>query len=63
MDGLPSAVEEGKLGEMVQSSKVAMVKEVRILLDLRASNGLHLRQGNLSYVDLKRLVEKLEVLC
>ena len=27
------------------------------------NNGLHLRQGNLSYGQLKRLVEKLEDLC
>ena len=39
------------------------VTEVRILLDLRVSNGLHLRQRNLSYGQLKRLVEKLEGLC
>ncbi len=36
---------------------------LRILLDLRISNGLHIRQGNLSYDGLKRLVENLEVLC
>ena len=33
------------------------------MLDLRVSNGLHLRQRNLSYGQLKRLVEKLEGLC
>lgn len=37
--------------------------EVRILLDLHMSNGMHIRQGNLSYDKLRRLVEKLEVLC
>lgn len=37
--------------------------EVSILVDLRVSNGLHLRQGNLSYGQLKSLVEKLEGLC
>ncbi len=36
---------------------------VRILLDLRMSNGMHIRQGNLSYDKLRRLVEKLEALC
>lgn len=37
--------------------------EVRILVDLRVSNGLRLRQGNLSYGQLRSLVEKLEGLC
>ena len=36
---------------------------IRILVELRMSNGLHLSQKNLSYQDLSRLVEKLEVLC
>ncbi len=38
-------------------------ESVRILMDLHVSNGLHVRQGNLSYDGLKRLVENLEVLC
>ena len=37
--------------------------ELRILVDLRMSNGVHLSQKNLSYEGLKSLVEKLEVLC
>ena len=60
VDGRPSAVEEEKSEAPVLPSKEVPVKEVRILLDLRVSNGLHLRQGNLSYAALKRLVEKLE---
>ena len=36
---------------------------VRIRVDLRISNGLHLSQKNLSYQDLVRMVEKLEGLC
>ncbi len=63
VDGRPSAVGAEKPAEAVSASKEVPVKDVCILLDLRASNGLHLRQGNLSYGDLKRLVEKLEVLC
>ena len=53
----------GKPAEAVPPSKETVVKHVRILLDLRTSNGLHLRQGNLSYGELKRLVGKLEGLC
>lgn len=35
----------------------------RILVEIRMSNGLHIRQGNLSYESLRSLVENLEVLC
>ena len=63
VDGRPSAVEKEKPTESVSPSGNAPAKEVRILLELRTSNGLHLRQGNLSYGELKRLVEKLEGLC
>ena len=38
-------------------------KIVRILVDIRMSNGVHISQKNLSYEGLKSLVEKLEVLC
>ena len=36
--------------------------ELRIFVDLRLSNGVHISQKNLSYEGLKNLVEKLEVL-
>ena len=49
VDGRPSAVEEEEPTEAVSASKKTAVKDVRILLDLRMSNGLHLRQGNLSH--------------
>ena len=34
---------------------------VRIWIDIRISNGLHLSQKNLSYQDLVRMIEKLRV--
>ncbi len=37
--------------------------ELRILVDIRMSNGVYLSQKNLSYEGLKSLVEKLEGLC
>lgn len=37
--------------------------ELRILVDIRMSNGVHISQKNLSYAGLKSLVEKLEGLC
>lgn len=36
---------------------------LRILVDIRMSNGVHLSQKNLSYEGLKNLVGKLEGLC
>jgi hypothetical protein len=36
---------------------------IRILVDIRMSNGIHISQKNLSYQSLKSLVEKLEGLC
>lgn len=37
--------------------------ETRIMIDIRVSNGLHIRQKNLSYRKLRDMVEKLEDLC
>lgn len=37
--------------------------ELRIHVDIRMSNGVHISQKNLSYAGLKSLLEKLEVLC
>ena len=36
---------------------------VRILMEIRMSNGLHISQKNLNYQELVKLVEKLEGLC
>ena len=36
---------------------------VRVWIDIRISNGMHLSQKNLSYQDLVRMIEKLEGLC
>ena len=49
----------------VQSDSIqpASPSPVRIMIELRMSNGLHLSQRNLNYQDLVRLVEKLEGLC
>ncbi len=58
--------EEVVTNERVSSNNEAtdsVHKDLRILIDLRISNGMHIRQGNLSYEGLRRLVENLEVLC
>ena len=36
---------------------------LRILVEVRMTNGLRISQRNLSYQELKQLIEKLEVLC
>ena len=66
VDGLPiSAQEEPKQESPSQepSSTATKPSGVRILVELRMTNGLHISQKNLSYQELKRLIEKLEGLC
>ena len=38
-------------------------RHLRILLDLRMSNGMQIRRGGMSFEELKKLVSNLEVLC
>ncbi|WP_418213095.1 hypothetical protein [Bacteroides difficilis] len=60
MQELPSPLPEGTLEvDTLLSSSTGL----RILVDIRMSNGVHISQKNLSYAGLKSLVEKLEVLC
>lgn len=54
VSGRPSPQETEKSKVTVPQQKEEVLPKVRILVDLRMSNGLHLRQGNLSYSDLKR---------
>lgn len=67
VDGKPSSSENTEASQPEQPRRETLRREekaaVRILVDLKTSNGLHLRQGDLSYEELKRLVEKLEGLC
>lgn len=66
MDGLPTSDQEESKKEIPSqepSSTVTKPSGVRILVELRMTNGLHIFQKNLSYQELKRLIEKLEGLC
>jgi len=65
VDGSPTAEEVPQARPAVtpESSSKSSDAAVRIWIDLRISNGLHLSQKNLSYPDLVRMVENLEVLC
>ncbi len=66
VDGLPTSDQEEQKQEIPSqepSSTVTKPSCVRILVELRMTNGLHISQKNLSYQELKRLIEKLEGLC
>ena len=66
IDGVPEIGHEEKPKTSDQPQLVSQssnAQPVRIWVDLRISNGLHLSQKNLSYQDLVRMVEKLEGLC
>ena len=65
MDGLSSSVQEQPKKEACQQEpqKAGSTSPVRIFVELRMINGLHVSQKNLSYQELKRLIEKLEGLC
>lgn len=60
MREIPSPLPEGtaEVSPLLSSST-----GLRIQVDIRMSNGVHISQKNLSYAGLKSLVEKLEVLC
>ena len=66
VDGAPEIAheEKTKTGEQPKPvSRSSNDNPVRIWIDIRISNGLHLSQKNLSYQDLVRMIEKLEGLC
>ena len=66
VDGAPEIAheEKTKTGDRPKpESKSSNDNPVRIWIDIRISNGLHLSQKNLSYQDLVRMIEKLEGLC
>ena len=66
VDGAPAIGHEEKTKTSDQFQSVSQSRTdtpVRIWVDIRISNGLHLSRKNLSYQDLARMVEKLEGLC
>lgn len=65
VDGKPSDVPaaEKPAGPADAPTNQRPPTKTRILVDIRVTNGLHVTQKNLSYQDLKQLVEKLEGLC
>lgn len=66
VDGIPvtgAEKDSGISGHPQNVSKSRNDTPVRIWIDIRISNGLHLSQKNLSYQDLVRMIENLEGLC
>lgn len=60
---------EANFQKEVSSSPIPERKEnaesypVRMMIDIRMTNGIRILQRNLTYQNLKRLIEKLERLC
>lgn len=70
VDGIPSTASttaslqnEESIGKSKTSSPTEINSQVKIMVDIRMTSGLHICQKNLSYQSLRKLVEKLEVLC
>lgn len=66
VDGAPVIGHEEQSSAIDQPQPVSPGRNdhpVRIWVEIRISNGLHLSPKNLSYPDLVRMVEKLEGLC
>ncbi|MEY8688203.1 hypothetical protein AB9N12_19470 [Bacteroides sp. AN502(2024)] len=66
VEGIPvtdSAEVSKTISQAQRVSRSSSDTPVRIWIDIRISNGLHLSQKNLSYPDLVRIVKKLEGLC
>ncbi len=47
----------------ISSDSLSAIRQNRMMVDIRMSNGLHIQQRGLDYGSLKRLVGNLEVLC
>ena len=64
VDGMPEAEASAEvLSKSTKANEEKRAADVRIWIEVRMSNGLHISQKNLSYRDLIVLVEKLEGLC
>lgn len=64
VEGQPDSGQREHPEATPENSQPASNQEtVRILVDIRMSNGVHIQQRNLSHAGLTQLVEKLEVLC
>lgn len=64
VQSVPSASDESNpVAEPIIPEREMYDKPVRIWLELHVSNGLYVSRKNLSYQELRKLIEKLEVLC
>ena len=63
VDGCPSEEEEASATPSRPQPQSPSSTSVRILVEIRMSNGLHISQKNLNYQELVKLVERLEGLC
>ena len=56
-------LEEPGVTDEDSASGITSREQIRIMIDIRLTNGMQIRQKNLSFGRLKRLVENLEGLC
>lgn len=62
VEGRPSS-ESSPASQVPEAAASKGQNALRIMVDIAMSNGLRLSQKNLSYRELRLLIEKLEVLC
>lgn len=62
IDGAPSERQPAEV-ENLDNTTQLQTQALKIMVDIRMTNGLHIQQRGLSFQDLKRLVSNLEVLC
>lgn len=65
VDGIPSPLQQSPVipEENKGAESADNTPALRIMIDIRMTNGLHIRQRDLSYPALKRMIANLEVLC
>ena len=62
VDGMPGNRPEVASGDE-EKSIASQSQALRIMIEIKMSNGLHVSRRNMSYPELQKLVNNLEVLC
>jgi hypothetical protein len=63
VDGTPAREQPEEENPADNKQPVPGTHPLKIMIDIRMTNGLHIQQRGLSFEELKRLVANLEVLC
>ena len=62
VDGMPATAESDTIQSDADTEKETVL-ENRIMIDIKVSNSLYIRRGNMSYTELLKLIKNLKVLC